>query len=112
MTYEQEKARLEFERRVTLRVAQHELQQLQMEKHRAELLERDTFKSELRYRMRQNTTKYVIPKRKIKIAVRRETIKQQRLQQQNDALELHVFTQRQIEVAQRIIDRMEGRNND
>lgn len=103
--YEQEKARLDFERRVLLHIAQGELLQLQIQKQRADVLERQRFKEELRYRMRRNTTKYLIPKKKTPIAIRRAAAKQQRL-------DVHVFTQRQMELAQHIIEKMEGKNND
>lgn len=114
--YEQEKARLDFERRVLLRVAQRELVELQIQKQRADVIERQRFKDELRYRMRSNTTKYLIPKKKTPIAIRNAAIKQQRVieqrKKQQQRLDLQVFTQRQMEIAQSIIDRMEGTNND
>lgn len=114
--YEQEKARLDFERRVLLRMAQRELVELQIQKQRADVIERQRFKEELRYRMRNNTTKYLIPKKKTKIAIRNAAIKQQRIieqrKKQQERLDLHVFTQRQIEIAQQIIYSMEGAKND
>lgn len=102
MSYEQEKRIIEYERRRELKTALLELQQLQMEKYRAELEERERAKNELRYRMKQNTTRYLIPKKKTKIAIRRATIKAARL-------DTYVFTQKQMEVAQRILDKMEGK---
>lgn len=99
--YEHEMRILAWERKRELRTAIMELQRLQIEKHQAEMLERERCKQELRYRMKQNTTKYLIPKKKTPIAVRRAAIKQSRL----DTI---VFTQRQMELAQRILDKMEG----
>ena len=103
--YEQQKAQIEFDRKITLRVALHEFQKLQLEKQRAEKLDRQKFKEELRYRMIRNTTKFQIPKKKTPIAIRRAIQRQQKLDN-------FVFTQRQIELAQKIIEQLEGRNND
>lgn len=84
-----------------LEKAQRELEQLRSEKHRAEQQAIDDFKRELKYRLARNTTRYLIPKPKTTIAKRNLKIKEQRLQN-------YVFTQRQTEIAERIVANMKG----
>jgi hypothetical protein len=71
-----------------------------MEKAKAEARARDDFKRELKYRMRQQTSRYIIPKPKTRIARKNLAAKETRLTN-------YVFTQQQIELAQRIFDRQE-----
>lgn len=84
-----------------LEKAQRELEQLRIEKDRAEQQAIDDFKRELKYRLARNTTRYLIPKPKTTIAKRNMKIKEQRLQN-------YVFTQRQTEIAERIVANMKG----
>jgi hypothetical protein len=87
---------------IELEKARRELEQLRIEKEKAEARARDDFKRELKYRMRQQTSRYLIPKPKTTIAKKNMRLRQSRLVN-------YVFTQQQIELAQQILDRQETR---
>ena len=83
-----------------LQKARRELEQLRLEKAKAETQAREDFRRELKYRMRQQTSRYIIPKPKTTIARKNAVVRQARLVN-------YVFTQQQIELAQRILDSQE-----
>lgn len=99
----------------TLEQVQAELLAIQMEMLKAQQLEKQAFQKELRrkFRITKKRTVTPQPKQLTPIALQRKERREARneIEQQNQKAQLALFTKQQEEMAMRILERMNTRND-